>query len=93
VFGGLQYPTHTCPDLSFAINRVCQFLHFPTESHWSDVKRLLRFVHGTLDHGLLLRPSNSLYVFAFSDPDWACDVGDRRSTGRYAIFDGSNLIA
>jgi histone deacetylase 1/2 len=55
VVGGLQYLTHTHPDLSFAVNRVCQFVH-GTLDHWSAVKRILRFVHGTLDHGLLLRP-------------------------------------
>jgi histone deacetylase 1/2 len=59
VVGDLQYLTLTRPDLSFAVNRVCQFLHSPTEDHWSAVKRILRFVHGTLDHGLLLRPSTS----------------------------------
>jgi histone deacetylase 1/2 len=93
IVGGLQYLTLTRPDLSFAVNRVCQFLQSPTEEHWSAVKRILRFVHGTLGHGLLLRPSRSLSVSVYSDADWAGDVGDRRSTGGYALFHGVNLIA
>ncbi|XP_071680399.1 uncharacterized mitochondrial protein AtMg00810-like [Lolium perenne] len=93
IVGGLQYLTLTRPDLSFAVNRVCQFLHSPTEEHWSAVKRILRFVHGTLGHGLLLRPLRSLSVSVYSDADWAGDVGDRRSTGGYALFHGVNLIA
>jgi hypothetical protein len=69
VVGGLQYLTLTRPDLSFAINRVCQYLHSPTEGHWSAVKRILRFVHGTLGHGLLLRPSLSQSVSVYSNAD------------------------
>ena len=49
----------------------------PTEEHWSAVRRILRFVNGTLDHGLLLRPSASHSVAVYSDADWAGDVGDR----------------
>jgi histone deacetylase 1/2 len=81
IVGGLQYLTLTRPDLAFAVNRVCQFLHSPTEEHWSAVKRILRFVHGTLDHGLLLSPSASSSLTVYSDADWAGDVADMRSTG------------
>ena len=70
---------------------MCQFLHAPTEEQWSAVKRILRFVNGSLDHGLLLRPSASNSIAVFSDADWGGDVG--RSTGGYALFYGQNLIA
>jgi hypothetical protein len=38
IVGGLQYLTITRLDLSFAVNRVCQYLHAPTDMHWSAVK-------------------------------------------------------
>jgi histone deacetylase 1/2 len=93
VVGGLQYLTLTRPDLSFAVNKVCQYLHEPRSSHWSAVKRILRYVRHTLDGGLRFRSSPSTLLSAFSDADWAGSADDRRSTGGYAIFYGGNLIA
>jgi histone deacetylase 1/2 len=85
----------TRPDLSFAVNKVCQYLHTPMSTHWSAVKRILRYVQGTLSDGLCLRrPTASPDLLsAFSDADWAGNADDRRSTGGYAIFYGGNLIS
>jgi hypothetical protein len=49
IIGGLQYLTLTRPDISFAVNRVCQFLHSPTDLHMAAVKRILRYIQGILD--------------------------------------------
>jgi histone deacetylase 1/2 len=80
IVGGLQYLTLTRPDLAFSVNKVCQFLHAPTTVHWSAVKRILRYVKGSMDIGLYIRRSGSKLVSAFSDADWAGNVDDRRST-------------
>jgi hypothetical protein len=75
--GALQYFTLTRPDISFAVNKVCQFLHAPTTVHWSAVKRILSYIQGTLDVGPKIRKSSSITVSAFSDADWAGCVDDR----------------
>ena len=93
VVGGLQYLTITRPDISFAVNRVCQFLHAPRDVHWSAVKRILRYVGLTASYGLHLRSSPSGVLLAFTGADWAGSPDDRRSTGGYAVFFGHNLIA
>lgn len=93
VVGALQYLTLTRPDISFAVNKVCQYLHSPTTQHWSAVKRILRYLCGTLGYGLYLRRSPSLFLSAFSDADWAGNSDDRRSTGGFAIFFGPNLVS
>jgi histone deacetylase 1/2 len=53
--GALQYFTLTRPDICFAVNKVCQFLHAPTTVHWSSVKRILRYLQGSLTTGLNIR--------------------------------------
>jgi histone deacetylase 1/2 len=91
--GALQYLTLTRPDLCFAVNKVCQYLHTPTVVHWSAVKRILRYVQGMKNLGLRIGPSKSMVVSAFSDADWAGCVDDRRSTGGFAVYLGENLIS
>jgi histone deacetylase 1/2 len=91
--GALQYLTLTRPDICFAVNKVCRFLHAPTTVHWSTVKRILRYLRGSWNTGLKICKSQSMLVSAFSDADWAGCVDDRRSTGGFAVFLGRNLIS
>jgi histone deacetylase 1/2 len=67
IVGGLQYLTITRPVISYAVNSVCQFLHAPRDTHWTVVKRILRYVRVTAALGLHLRPAPSGVLSAFSD--------------------------
>ncbi|PNY08092.1 histone deacetylase [Trifolium pratense] len=96
VVGSLQYATITRPEISFAVNKVCQFMSAPLETHWIAVKRILRYLKGTIDQGLKLLPTDihhPLPLRVFCDADWASDPDDRRSTSGAAIFFGPNLIS
>jgi histone deacetylase 1/2 len=93
IVGALQYLTLTRPDISFSVNKVCQFLHAPTETHWAVVKRILRYLRQDTNIGLKIRKCNSMLISAFLDADWAGSVDDRRSTSGFAVFLGSNLVS
>jgi histone deacetylase 1/2 len=69
IIGALQYLTLTQPDISFTVNKVCQFLHMPTIVRWSAVKRILRYLQHTIGVGLRIHRSQSTLVCAFSDAD------------------------
>jgi histone deacetylase 1/2 len=75
------------------VNKVCQFLHAHTTEHWSAVKRILRYIQDTSKVGITFVRSSSSLLSAFSDADWAGSIDDRRSTGGFAIFIGSNLVS
>ncbi|KAM1195833.1 hypothetical protein ACFX2J_022268 [Malus domestica] len=66
-------------------------MHQPTSYHWLAVKRILRYLVGTLSHGITYKPS-SIFLTAYSDADYVGDPDDRRSTGGYCIYIGSNLV-
>ena len=78
VVGVLQYLTITRPELSFAVNQVCQFMQTPREAHWKAVKRILRYIAGTIDFGLHIRRQqpSSVTLTGFCDADWASDHDD-----------------
>jgi len=93
VIGALQYLLVTRPKLSYFVNKVSQFMHDPHVHHWQAVKRILRYLAGTLDHGIMLHPHSSSFILAFSNADWVADVDDRKSTTGYCVYLGSNLVS
>ncbi|GJY62047.1 ribonuclease H-like domain-containing protein [Tanacetum coccineum] len=91
--GALQYLTFTRPDISYAVQQVCLFMHDPREPHLSALKRILRYVRGTLSYGLQLYSSTTSSLVAYSDADWAGCPTTRRSTSGYCVFLGNNLLS
>jgi hypothetical protein len=68
--GALQYLSITRPNIAFAVNKVSQFSHDPHDVHWTTIKRILLYLKNTISYGLLIRPSSSTQLVAFSDADW-----------------------
>lgn len=89
LIGMLQYLSVTRPDVAYAVNSLLQCMHSPKAYHWGVIKRLLRYLKGTLFHGLLLRSCSSLLLTAFSDSDWGGSRDDGRSTTGFVICLGS----
>ncbi|XP_021991778.2 uncharacterized mitochondrial protein AtMg00810-like [Helianthus annuus] len=93
IVGALQYLTITRPDISYVVNQVSQFLHAPTIAHYQEVKRILRYLKGTLAFGLHYSRPTHTSLLGYSDADWARCLETRRSTYGYSIFLGGNLIS
>lgn len=92
--GSLQYLTLTRPDITFAVNQVSQFMQTPLVHHMEAVKRILRYVKGTIHHGVTLWRSETSRLdltSGYTDADWAGDP--RKSVTGYCVYLGASLIA
>jgi hypothetical protein len=68
--GALQYLTFTRPDITYAVQQLCLHMHDPREPHLTALKRLLRYLRGTVGYGLLLhRRSSSTKMVVYTDAD------------------------
>ncbi|XP_012846428.1 PREDICTED: uncharacterized protein LOC105966421 [Erythranthe guttata] len=65
--GALQYLTFTSTDICYVVQQVCLLMHDPREPHMAALKRILRYIRGTLDHELLLSPNLDLSLVAYSN--------------------------
>ncbi|GJX46111.1 ribonuclease H-like domain-containing protein [Tanacetum coccineum] len=73
--------------------KVCLYMHDPQEPYFLALKRILRYVYGTLDYGLQLFSSSTTDLVAYPDADWAGYLTTRRSTLGYYVFHGNNLLS
>ena len=73
--GSLQYLTLTKPEITHSVNMVCQHMRQPYLHHFNGVKRILRYVKGTIHQGLCFSP-DSMLLQGFSDTNWAGDSSD-----------------
>ena len=76
IVGGLRYLVHTRPDIVFAVGYVSRFMEDPREDHWAAVKRLLRYIKGTVDQGIIFSKTGGsrLQLTVFNDADMAGDI-------------------
>nr|GEU73165.1 ribonuclease H-like domain-containing protein [Tanacetum cinerariifolium] len=91
--GRLQYLTFIRPDLSYAVQHICLYIHDPREPHLAALKRILRYIQGTLDLGLHLYASSTTSLVSYTDADWAVCPSTRMSTSGYCVFLGDNLLS
>ena len=93
--GCLTYAsTTTRPDISAAVGVLSQYSPKPSESHWTGVKRVLRYIKGTLSYGLKFTAAEgSSELVGYSDADWAGDPDTRRSTSGYVFRIGDGTVS
>jgi len=89
--GSLMYlMVGTRPDLAFAVGKLSRFVSGYGKEHWAAVKRILRYVKGSVDKGLVYNKSALGILRGFSEANWAGDYETRRSTtGFMFIFGGA----
>ena len=66
-----MYLFHTRPDICAAVVKLSTKLENPTQGDWKAAKRVLRYLSGTLDKGIVYPKEVELKLWAHSDSDWA----------------------
>lgn len=91
--GSLMYAmVSTRPDLAYPQSMVSQFMANPGPLHWMAVKRIMRYLKGTL-HIELCLDGKDLRLYDYCDADWAGDAYDRRSTTGYVFMLNNGAIS
>lgn len=90
--GGLNYLTHSRPDISFSVSVVSRFLHSPTKQQFGAAKRILRYVAGTINFGIWYSSVPIFKLVGFTDSDWAGCLDDRKSTSGNVFSFGSGAV-
>ncbi|XP_060190854.1 uncharacterized mitochondrial protein AtMg00810-like [Lycium barbarum] len=67
--GALQYLTFTRSDILYVVQQIFLFMHNPMEVHMNAPKCIVRYIKGTLDHGLRLYPSKPTTLISYTDAD------------------------
>lgn len=93
VIGRLMYLVVTTrPDLAYAVGKAAQHMSKPTVGLWKFIKRILRYLNGTIELGITYGKTSENYLNVFSDSDYAGDLLTRRSTTGYISTLGNGAI-
>jgi len=87
-----MYLTVTRPDLMYTVSLISRFMTNPTTAHWPAAKRVLRYVKGTTNLGILYKKgAGNPKLVAFTDSDYAVDL-DGKSTSAFVFMMGTGAV-
>ncbi|KAL0402265.1 UNVERIFIED_CONTAM: Retrovirus-related Pol polyprotein from transposon RE1 [Sesamum latifolium] len=91
--GSLIYLTLTRPDISFAVGVMSLYMQNPKKPHLEAVRRILRYMKGTLSYGIMFQKCDACRLVGYCDADYAGDHDTRRSTTGYIFMLGSGAVS
>jgi hypothetical protein len=93
--GCLMHLLASRPDLAYFVCLVSRYMDKPTEMHFCAVKRILRYLKGTMSYGIMYKKNakGQLNLVGWSDSDYAGDLNDRKSTSGYVFMLGDGAIS
>lgn len=93
MIGSLLYLTASRPDILFSVGLCARYQSCPKESHLSAVKRIFRYLMGTMNLGLWYSKNSNFEIISYSDADFAGCKSDRKSTSGTCHFLGNSLVS
>jgi hypothetical protein len=93
MIGSLLYITTSHPDIKQVVGMVGRYQSDPKQSHLVAIKRIFKYLKGTMTYGLWYPRNQNFQLTAYSDVDWENCVDERKSTSGGAFFLGNSLVA
>jgi hypothetical protein len=104
--GSLGFATMCHPEISTAVGKLARFVNNPGREHWKAAQRVLKYLKGVRDYGLLFSATGEEFtrdkdghlclmtpIVVYSDADYAADVDKRRSSTGYIVFMAGGVIS
>lgn len=93
IVGNLMYLTATRPNLMYVVGLISRYVERPTEIHLQAAKRVMRYLKGTINFGILYSSKGLGELLAYTASDYAGDLDDRKSTSGYVFLLGTSAIS
>ncbi|XP_062085432.1 secreted RxLR effector protein 161-like [Humulus lupulus] len=93
MIGSLLYLTASHPDISFSVGLCARYQANRKQSHLTAVKRIFKYLAGTIEFGLWYSCDTTMSLVGYSDSDWAGSLDDRKSTSGGCFYIGNNLVS
>ncbi|CAM8968949.1 unnamed protein product [Rhodiola kirilowii] len=93
MIGSLLYLTANRPDIDHAIGVCARYQANPKESHLMNVRRIIKYIYGTIDYGLWYTKETNSCLVGYCDADWTGNAEDRKSTSEGCFFLGNNPVS
>ena len=77
----------------FATSLLSRFMQEPSQVHFGAAKRVLRYLQGTMDYGIMYKIGGDLNLIGYSVCDWAGSIDYMKSTSGYAFLFGSSICS
>ena len=88
-----MYLTATRPDIMYGISLISRSMESPKDSHWQAGKRIMRYVSGTKDFGIMYSTSKNFKIIGYTDSDNGGNTDDRKRTYGYTFYFGTAIVS
>jgi hypothetical protein len=93
LIGCLMYLTTTRPDIMHVVSLLSRFMHCASEVHFKAVKRIVRYIKGTLNYDIQFSCVENFKLQGYAGSDWAGSFNDMKSTSGYCFSFGSGIFS
>ena len=81
----------TRPDIAYAVGRLSQYTQSPNQDHWTTIRRVLKYLRGTINYDLCFSGFPSV-LEGFSDANWISHSDEMKSTSGYVFILGGSVV-